>query len=191
MTSEAPESTSPITITETEHTVRGSASEPIITDRTVESVQEQAVVENLMDKQAYRIETSFMAAMDSIPNNDHDRVIRIEKRTLPTLAERGMASQVSSAEITNEVETADADWRYPIIEVIMTESHEGICGTHQSGIKMRWLVRRHDYYWPSILKDYIEYARAVSNVRSTAPYKAYQPRPSTRLLSHGRSGDGP
>ncbi|CAL8993922.1 unnamed protein product [Prunus brigantina] len=64
MTSEAPESTSPITITETEHTVRSSASEPTITDRTVESAQEQAVVENLMDKQAYMIETSFMAAMD-------------------------------------------------------------------------------------------------------------------------------
>ncbi|CAL9005312.1 unnamed protein product, partial [Prunus brigantina] len=33
-------------------------------ERTAESAQEQAVVENLMDKQAYRIETSFMAAMD-------------------------------------------------------------------------------------------------------------------------------
>ncbi|CAL9011420.1 unnamed protein product [Prunus brigantina] len=64
MTSEAPESTSPITVTETEHTVRSSASDPITTDRTAESVQEQAVVEDLMDKQAYRIETSFMAAMD-------------------------------------------------------------------------------------------------------------------------------
>ncbi|CAL9000444.1 unnamed protein product [Prunus brigantina] len=64
MTSEAPESTSPITITETEPTVRSSASEPIITERTAESVQEQAVVEDLMNKQACRIETSFMAAMD-------------------------------------------------------------------------------------------------------------------------------
>ncbi|CAL9020603.1 unnamed protein product [Prunus brigantina] len=64
MTSEAPESTSPITITEIEHAVRISASDPITTDRTAESVQEQAVMEDLMDKQAYRIETSFMAAMD-------------------------------------------------------------------------------------------------------------------------------
>ncbi|CAL9021050.1 unnamed protein product [Prunus brigantina] len=64
MTSEAPESMSPATITETEPTVRSSACEPIITERAAESVQEQAVVENLMDKQAYRIETSFMAAMD-------------------------------------------------------------------------------------------------------------------------------
>ncbi|CAL9012568.1 unnamed protein product [Prunus brigantina] len=64
MTSEAPESTSPVTITETEPTVRNPTSEPTITDRTAESVQEQAVVEDLMDKQAYRIETSFRAAMD-------------------------------------------------------------------------------------------------------------------------------
>ncbi|CAL9001603.1 unnamed protein product [Prunus brigantina] len=94
-------------------------------------------------------------------------------------------AQVASAEITDEVETADTDWRYPIVkylrdpsgnherttrfrarcyliyqnelyrkgsdgllvlcpsaeemEVIMTESHEGICGAHQSGIKMRWV----------------------------------------------------
>ncbi|CAL2227970.1 unnamed protein product [Prunus armeniaca] len=64
MTSEAPESTSPITITETEHAVRISASVPITTDRAAESMQEQAVVEGLMAKQAYRIETSFMTAVD-------------------------------------------------------------------------------------------------------------------------------
>ncbi|CAL8087371.1 unnamed protein product [Prunus armeniaca] len=64
ITSEAPKSTSPITITETEHAVRISASVPITMDRTAESMQEQAVVEGLMAKQAYRIETSFMAAMD-------------------------------------------------------------------------------------------------------------------------------
>ncbi|CAL8077912.1 unnamed protein product [Prunus armeniaca] len=64
MTSEAPESTSPITITETEHAVRILASVPITTDRAAESMGEQAVVEDLMAKQAYRIETSFMAAMD-------------------------------------------------------------------------------------------------------------------------------
>ncbi|CAL2240744.1 unnamed protein product [Prunus armeniaca] len=64
MTSEAPESSSPITVTETEHAVRISASSPITTDRTAESMGEQAVVEDLMAKQAYRIETSFMATMD-------------------------------------------------------------------------------------------------------------------------------
>ncbi|CAL8175397.1 unnamed protein product [Prunus armeniaca] len=63
MTSEAPESTSPITITETEHAVGISASVPITTDRAAESIEEQVVVEGLMARQAYRIETSFMERM--------------------------------------------------------------------------------------------------------------------------------
>lgn len=42
---------------------------------------------------------------------------------------------------------------------IMREVHGGICGAHQAGIKMRWLIRRHGYYWPTILKDCIEFAR--------------------------------
>ncbi|CAL2265456.1 unnamed protein product [Prunus armeniaca] len=44
MTSEAPESTSPITVTETEHAVRTSTSGPITADRTAESMGEQAVI---------------------------------------------------------------------------------------------------------------------------------------------------
>ncbi|CAL9004852.1 unnamed protein product [Prunus brigantina] len=57
-----------------------------------------------------------------IPDSDHDRVIRIEKRTLPTLAERGMTTQVSSAEITDEGETTEADWRYPIVKYLRDPS---------------------------------------------------------------------
>ncbi|KAM2239370.1 hypothetical protein ACFXTI_008928 [Malus domestica] len=41
----------------------------------------------------------------------------------------------------------------------ITEVHEGICRAYQSGRKMRWLLRRHGYFWPSILKDCIEFAR--------------------------------
>ncbi|CAL2247236.1 unnamed protein product [Prunus armeniaca] len=55
MTSEAPKSTLPITVTETEHAARTSASGPITTDHTTESMGEQAVVEDLMAKQAYKI----------------------------------------------------------------------------------------------------------------------------------------
>jgi hypothetical protein len=35
---------------------------------------------------------------------------------------------------------------------ILAEIHEGICGAHQSGIKMRWLIHRYGYFWPSVLK---------------------------------------
>ncbi|CAL8135842.1 unnamed protein product [Prunus armeniaca] len=137
------------------------------------------------------------------------------KHTLPTLAERGMTAQVSSAEITNEVEAAETDWRYPIvkylrepsgnherttrfqarcyfiyqnelyrkgsddllllcpstedIKVIMVESHKGICSAHQSGVKMRWLVWRHGYYWLTILKNCIEYAKGCIKCQIYGP----------------------
>ncbi|CAL8135225.1 unnamed protein product [Prunus armeniaca] len=54
-------------------------------------------------------EMAQVASGVNIPNSDRDRVIRIEKRTLPALAERGMTAQVSSAEITSEVEAAETD----------------------------------------------------------------------------------
>ena len=41
----------------------------------------------------------------------------------------------------------------------MAEVHEGICSAHQPGVKIRWLLQRHSYYWPTILKGCIEYAR--------------------------------
>ena len=28
--------------------------------------------------------------------------------------------------------------------------HEGICGAHKSDSKMRWLIHRYRYYWPTI-----------------------------------------
>lgn len=36
---------------------------------------------------------------------------------------------------------------------VMCEVHEGICGTHQSAHKMRWLLRRAGYFWPTMLED--------------------------------------
>ena len=27
----------------------------------------------------------------------------------------------------------------------MAEVHEGICGAHQAGVKMRWMIRRHGF----------------------------------------------
>ncbi|CAL8993200.1 unnamed protein product, partial [Prunus brigantina] len=47
-------------------------------------------------------DSQLVASGVNIPDSDHDSVIRIEKQTLPTLAERGMTTQVSSAEITDE-----------------------------------------------------------------------------------------
>ena len=41
--------------------------------------------------------------------------------------------------------------------VAMGEVHKGICGTHQSAPKMRWLLRRVGFYWPSMMFDCFKY----------------------------------
>jgi hypothetical protein len=49
--------------------------------------------------------------------------------------------------------------------VAMGEVHEGLCGTHQSAYKMKWMLRRAGLYWPTIMEDCIWYRRG---------YEAYQ-----------------
>jgi hypothetical protein len=39
----------------------------------------------------------------------------------------------------------------------MAEVHEGICGTHQSAPKMKWLLRRSSFYWPNMIADFFKY----------------------------------
>jgi hypothetical protein len=39
----------------------------------------------------------------------------------------------------------------------MAEVHEGICGTHQSTLKMKWLLRRFGFYWPNMIADCFKY----------------------------------
>ncbi|XP_070677860.1 uncharacterized protein [Malus domestica] len=51
----------------------------------------------------------------------------------------------------------------------ISEVHEGVCGAHQSGRKMRWLLRRHSYFWPRILKDCIEFARGCVQCQIHGP----------------------
>ncbi|XP_073289309.1 uncharacterized protein [Primulina huaijiensis] len=48
---------------------------------------------------------------------------------------------------------------FPEALEMMKQVHEGVCEAHQSGVKMRWLIRRYGYYWPSILKDCIKHAK--------------------------------
>jgi hypothetical protein len=39
----------------------------------------------------------------------------------------------------------------------MAEVHEGICGTHQSAPKMKWLLRRAYFYCPTMIADCFRY----------------------------------
>jgi hypothetical protein len=42
-------------------------------------------------------------------------------------------------------------------KVAMGEVHEGMCGAHQSGQKMCWMLKRPGVYWPEMVKDCLEY----------------------------------
>jgi hypothetical protein len=42
--------------------------------------------------------------------------------------------------------------------------HEGACGTHQSAHKMKWLIRRSGYYWPTMLEDCIKYYKGCQRL---------------------------
>ncbi|XP_024177908.1 uncharacterized protein LOC112183806 [Rosa chinensis] len=55
------------------------------------------------------------------------------------------------------------------VKRLMREVHEGVCGAHQAGPKMRWLIRRHGYYWPSILKDCIAFAKDCPDFQAHGP----------------------
>ncbi|XP_059630097.1 uncharacterized protein LOC132273081 [Cornus florida] len=52
---------------------------------------------------------------------------------------------------------------------VMAEVHEGSCGAHQAGIKMRWLIRRYGYYWPRMRKDYIDYSKGCQACQRHGP----------------------
>ncbi|KAL0373499.1 UNVERIFIED_CONTAM: hypothetical protein Sradi_3265700 [Sesamum radiatum] len=41
----------------------------------------------------------------------------------------------------------------------MKEAQSGICGAHQSGPKQHFRINRMGYYWPTMVKDCIDYAK--------------------------------
>ncbi|XP_075098858.1 uncharacterized protein LOC142175767 [Nicotiana tabacum] len=41
----------------------------------------------------------------------------------------------------------------------MEEAHSGSCGAHQSGPKLYFRIKRMGYYWPTMVKDYLEHAK--------------------------------
>ncbi|XP_059626926.1 uncharacterized protein LOC132269687 [Cornus florida] len=52
---------------------------------------------------------------------------------------------------------------------VMGETHEGICGAYQAGIKMKWLIRSYAYYWPGMLKDCITFAKGCQACQRHGP----------------------
>jgi hypothetical protein len=42
-------------------------------------------------------------------------------------------------------------------KVAMGEVHEGMCGTHQSAHKMRWMLKHAGFYWPTMMEYCFRY----------------------------------
>ena len=65
-------------------------------------------------------------------------------------------------------------------KVAIGEVHEGICGTHQSAHKMKWLLRRAGYFWPTMLEDCFKYYKGCQDCQKfgaiqRAPASAMNP----------------
>jgi hypothetical protein len=48
----------------------------------------------------------------------------------------------------------------------MWDIHEGICDTHQSAHKMKWLLRRVGFYWPTMLNDCFRYYKGCESCQN-------------------------
>ena len=48
-------------------------------------------------------------------------------------------------------------------KVLMGEVHERICGAHLSAYKMKWIIRKTGYFWPTILEDCFEYYKGCQD----------------------------
>nr|ABA94385.1 retrotransposon protein, putative, unclassified [Oryza sativa Japonica Group] len=65
-------------------------------------------------------------------------------------------------------------------KVAIGEVHEGICGTHQSAHKMKWLLRHAGYFWPTIFEDCFRYYKGCQDCQKfgaiqRAPASAMNP----------------
>ncbi|KAM2045314.1 hypothetical protein ACFX1T_009523 [Malus domestica] len=59
----------------------------------------------------------------------------------------------------------------------MEEAHSGICGAHQSGPKLHFQLKRMGYYWPSMVKDCLEYAKRCQACQFHANFIHQSPEP--------------
>jgi len=63
---------------------------------------------------------------------------------------------------------------------LMGEIHEGVCGALQSAFKIKWMIRRNGYYWPTILEDCFKYFKGCQGCQKfgniqRAPASAMNP----------------
>ena len=59
----------------------------------------------------------------------------------------------------------------------MHKTHFGICGAHQSSSKLYFRIKRMGYYWPTIVKDCMEYTQRCQPCQFHANYIHQSPEP--------------
>ncbi|KAG7542873.1 Retrotransposon gag domain [Arabidopsis thaliana x Arabidopsis arenosa] len=57
----------------------------------------------------------------------------------------------------------------PEVEIVMSEVHEGLCGSHSSGRAMAFKVKRMGYYWPTMITDCVKFAQRCKRCQLHAP----------------------
>ena len=57
------------------------------------------------------------------------------------------------------------------------EAHSGICGAHQSGPKLHFRIKRMGYYWPTMVKDCMDYAKKCQACQYHANFIHQAPEP--------------
>ena len=56
-------------------------------------------------------------------------------------------------------------------KVLMGEIHEGVCGAHQSAHKMKWMIRKAGYFWPTMLEIVLNIIKDVKNAKDLVTFK--------------------
>ncbi|KAG7533301.1 Reverse transcriptase domain [Arabidopsis thaliana x Arabidopsis arenosa] len=57
----------------------------------------------------------------------------------------------------------------PEVEIVMSEVHEGLCGSHSSGRAMAFKIKRMGYFWPTMITDCVKYAQRCKRCQLHAP----------------------
>ncbi len=52
---------------------------------------------------------------------------------------------------------------------VMAETHEGLCGSHLAGRRLRWAIKHLGYYWPTMHEDCINYAKGCQECQFHGP----------------------
>jgi len=50
----------------------------------------------------------------------------------------------------------------------VSNTHSGACGSHQAGHKMKWVLFQQGVYWPTMLKDCIDFAKGCQECQKHA-----------------------